>query len=51
MKIRLDIDDKLKDIFVDIRAPKLDKKVSEIMEVLEGKKLEKLTNSANSFGL
>lgn len=48
MKIRLDIDDKLKDIFVDIRAPKLDKKVSEIMEVLEGEKLEKLTAYRNS---
>lgn len=48
MKINLDIDVKLKDIFVDIRAPKLDKKVSKIMRALENEKLEKLTAYKNS---
>ncbi|EHK2364235.1 TPA: LytTR family transcriptional regulator DNA-binding domain-containing protein [Clostridium perfringens] len=48
MKIRLDIDSKLKDIFVDIRAPKLDKKVYEIMNLLEKERLEKLTAYRNS---
>lgn len=43
MKINLDIDVKLKDIFINIRAPKLDKKVSQIMNILEEERLKKLT--------
>lgn len=48
MKISLDIDSKLKEIFVTIRAPKLDRKVSEIMNILEEDKLEKITAYSNS---
>lgn len=48
MKISLDIDSKLKEIFVTIRAPKLDRKVSEVMNILEEDKLEKITAYNNS---
>lgn len=48
MKISLDIDSKLKEIFVTIRAPKLNRKVSEIMNILEEDKLEKITAYSNS---
>lgn len=43
MKISLDIDEKLKEIFINIKAPKLDKNVSSIIENLETNKVDKIT--------